>query len=118
MKLQIETIADLETLDNGSLKTLFASELTAALDDLRVRPAVKKARKIQIELCLAPVADANGTLSAVNFAANIKKQVPAAHTNTYQGAPTATGLHFDDLSPDDAAQMTIDDLKPQKSAKR
>ena len=84
MPLERFSITDLARLDDGKVVIAFDNEVRHALADLQDRPAVKKGRKIKLEIELAPISDGRGELQSVAVAFNISSSRPKLESRDYE----------------------------------
>jgi hypothetical protein len=62
-----------------------------------------------------PVCGQDGELDACEVQFQIKDSTPKRESKVYSGQLTAGGLVLNDLSPEDARQVTIDEIGPRKA---
>lgn len=113
MKTVIGGIADLRRVGRGLLDELFVEELKKILDDVIHRPGVEKARKITIELFVRPIVSQSGTLETVGVSFAINGGLPKNQSDEYHMLCGGGQLTFNDMSPDNVHQMTIDERNAQ-----
>jgi len=116
MALEKFTLATVSDMDGGRIRTAFEQALKRCEDDLKDRPGVKAARKVELHLALAPVAD-GGELDSVNVTFRIKDNVPKRESKAYNMQSVPGGLLFNDASPEDVRQKTLD-MAPKPSTQR
>lgn len=114
MALQKFNLAVLGTIDDGRISEAFAQALARVEHDLRDRAVVKKSRKITITLEMTPVANERGDLESCWVGLDVKDNIPARKTKNYNMAATRGGLMFNELSPEEVRQQTIDDVNGPK----
>jgi len=114
MALQKFDLGILSTIDDGRIREAFGQALTRVEHDLRDRSIVKKPRKITISLTLTPVPDERGELESVWVGLDVKDNIPARQTKNYNMRATRAGLMFNELSPEEVRQQTIDDVPAPK----
>lgn len=110
-KFNLATIAD---MDGGRIRAAFEQALARLEADLKDRPAVKTARKLELILDLTPVSD-GGELDSVNVKFRVKDNVPKRESKAYNMQAVAGGLLFNDASPEDVRQKTLD-MAPKPGA--
>lgn len=110
-KFTLATIAD---MDGGRIRTAFEQALKRIEADCKDRPGVKAARKLELVLTMTPVAD-DGDLDSVNVTFRIKDSVPKRESKSYNMQAVPGGLLFNDASPEDVHQMSLD-MAPKPSA--
>lgn len=109
MKKELKTLADLVEAEGGAVRMWFDGALKVVMDDLLDRPALKKDREITVKLVFQPVADQSGALAYAVHRVTIGSKVPGHATRAIAGRADKDGLVWDDLSPKDPTQMTLDD---------
>lgn len=112
------TLAALASLEGGRVREAFDRELKRCEDDCRDRPTNQKARKLTIVLTMTPYTDSDGVdLFGVDVGVQIKAAVPPKETRKYDmRAASGGGLEFNDMSPDNARQGTLDQVKAARAA--
>lgn len=108
MPKQVLTLESLSALDNGKIPAAFNEHMQRVLRDLEERTLDDRARKITLEVELAPEGD-----DTVNVAFNIKSSMPDHKSKRYNMLMKHTGgqkmgLLFDPVSDDDVKQATLD----------
>lgn len=98
----------LAEIDNGRLKSAFELALKRCEADCKDRPALGEARKLALHCELIPVADDSGDMEMCKVSFMITESLPRRRSKTYMMTATENGLMFNDLSPEDARQMTLD----------
>lgn len=118
MNIEFKSLADLEKIDGGLVARAFEKELRGIFDDLRERPALAKAREIIVKLTFVPATDASGTeLVEVKMTAEIAPKRPASKCRELSTRLLGVEkLVYDDLSPNDVHQRTIDGELERKKA--
>lgn len=108
MALEKFELALLPTMDGGRIKEAFEQALRRCEVDMRDRPNLKKDRSVAIVATLTPVADDHGDLLEVVVQFTVKDSIPARDSTVYHMNAARQGLFFNELSPDDARQLTLD----------
>ena len=112
MRRELHRISDLGVFDDGGLDVVFKRALCRVNEDLIDRPGVSAAREINITLRLTPEVGESGHLANVDIEAELKLKVPCVRTNTIKGRTAPDGrLVYNDLSPDDPMQRTLDEIE-------
>jgi len=118
MALEKFTLATLAEMDQGRIRIAFEQALQRLQDDLKDRPAVESARKITLLVSLVPIVGDDGELDSVDVDFKITDTVPKRESKTYNMQATRGGLLFNELSPDEVRQRTLDmapKLKPAEA---
>ncbi len=114
MALQKFTLGTLADMDGGRIKADFAEALDRCRKDCEERPAIEGARKIILTVSLNPVATDSGALDSVDVDFDLKDNLPKRASRTYNMTSLRGGLLFNELSPDEARQGTLDMLPEPK----
>lgn len=104
-KLTFESLAD---LDNGRVRAAFDHALSEVQRDLADRPVDKRPRKVTLTLELKPVPAETGELHSAQVSAHLDYKIPKRRTRDYDMRSIGGGLVFNEMSPDDVRQTTID----------
>lgn len=107
------TLQNLSELDAGRICESWNQAVMRAANDCDDRPALKKPRKIMLELELTPVFQQDGAfLDSLNGTFRVKESVPTRESKEYSiGFRKKSGqpnLVFNDMSEDNVHQRTID----------
>lgn len=109
------TLAALNRIDSGRIKAAWEQALANARADCEDRPALDKARKIALVAYVKPLTDDKGELESCNVYFDIVETTPKRTTKTYNMGAARGALVFNEMSPDDNKQHTIDEvMKPRK----
>jgi len=104
-------IRDLDTLDEGRVAAQVDLALLSAAKDCANRPGLAKERKVTVTFKLTPQTNEDGMCDSINLDVQTKTNVPASNSKLFNmHAHPAQGLAFNDMSPDDAHQRTIDEI--------
>jgi len=104
------TLESLKNFSDGKVAASFDKLMRAAVADCMDRSGEKSAREVDLSIRVVPNIDQDGMTENVNVSVKIGSKVPK-----YQSAPVnctskVNGqLFFNDLSPDHADQVTIDE---------
>lgn len=107
MGLEAFTLATIADMDCGRIRVAFEHALARCQDDCKDRPDLKTSRKIALVLHLEPVCE-KGRLESVDVTFKITDTIPKRESKSYNMKAVAGGLLFNEASPDDVRQMTID----------
>lgn len=113
MALRKFDLSSLVDLDGGRIREAVEQAVRRCQVDCADRPGVSRARKVLLEIHLVPVTD-DGECTGVNVQFQVKDTAPKRESKVYNMALTPGGLVVNDLSPEDARQVTMDDLGPQR----
>ncbi len=109
MGLEKFELKTLSTMDGGHIAREFANAMKRCDADCRDRPSVTKARKINLVVTMEPISDDEaGELDSVNVTFKINDSVPERVSKTYNMKAVRGGLLFNELSPADVHQKTLD----------
>lgn len=112
-KFSLKSLAD---IDNGRVREAFEQALGRCESDCKDRPGVDAARKVTLTATLSPVIDPDGEMSSCNVQFQITDSVPQRKSKVYNMQAGRAGLLFNELSPDEVNQMTIDEAPGPRSA--
>lgn len=116
MTLEKFTLSTLATMDDGRIKEAFEQSIKRCESDCKDRPGLDGERKVVLDVTLTPVPDENGVLDSVDIQFKIKDTLPKRCSKTYNMRATRGGLLFNEISPDDVNQATLEfDPKPTKA---
>lgn len=113
MGLEKFSLEALASMDNGRICAAFEHAMKRCESDCKDRPALKEARNVTLAVSLEPVAADNGELESVNLTFKIKDSVPKRCSKSYNMKAVPGGLLFNDLSPEDVRQGTLDQIGEQ-----
>lgn len=111
MTLEKFSLASLAGMDSGRIHEAFTQAMRRCEEDCKDRPAVKAARKLTLTVTLKPIADPEGDLDSVDVGFKITDNVPKRESKEYNMTAGRDGLFFNELSADDAKQLTLDSAK-------
>jgi hypothetical protein len=102
------TLAALEKMDNGKVGAMFRSHLGKVVEDIQERSGDHTVRTVTLKMSLVPVGD-SGTVDDIKVSFSCNSNVPAVQTREYSMMPHGDRqLMFNDLSPDNVRQGTLD----------
>jgi hypothetical protein len=111
------TLGTLAEMDGGRIKAAFEQALNRCRHDCEDRPSIAGARKITLTVTLEPVAADSGELESVDVSFALNEKLPNRASKTYNMEAVTGGLLFNELSPDEVRQRTLDMApKPGESA--
>ncbi len=117
MNVRIKTLADLEKFEAGVVARTFERDLKVLLGDLHDRAGLDKVRSLNLKLDLKPLADDAGKLAEVRVDITISITQPASKTRTVSAKVIgSSSIVYDDLSPDNVHQFSIDNEIERKVA--
>lgn len=111
MGLEAFTLATIADMDGGRIRLAFEHALARCQDDCKDRPDLKTSRKIALVLHLEPVCE-KGHLESVDVTFKITDTIPKRESKSYNMKAVAGGLLFNEASPEDVRQMSLD-MAPQ-----
>lgn len=108
------TLASLGELDRGRVGHCVQLSIEAAVKDCRDRPGLKVARKITITVSIDPQMDeeeelAGNELLDAHVSVEVATKFPSRKSRTYSMGLTKRSAIFNELTPDNVRQVTIDD---------
>lgn len=118
MTLKQFDFAALAEIDDQRIATTIDHALERIYADLADRPIVSKERSITLRITLTPIADEKGRLDDVDVALKIVEKVPARESKTYRMAAAHGALMFNEDSPDNPDQQTLDLPGPGSKLRR
>lgn len=104
-KLSLSTLPE---LDSGIVNEAFTKALERCEADCRDRPGDDKPRKVTLVVEMTPVRDQRGRLDSINVGVDVSDAIPKRRSKLFNMLPRHDGLMFDELSPDDAHQESLD----------
>jgi len=116
MSLEKFTLATLAEMDGGRIMEAFEQALNRCRFDCEDRPAVKGAREIALVVTMEPVCDDNGELGSVDVSFDLNDKLPKRGSKTYNMQAVVGGLVFNELSPEEVRQKTLDMAAKPKAA--
>jgi len=117
MALEKFTLATLAEMDGGRIKEAFEQAVNRCRYDCEDRPAVDGARKVTLVVTMEPLANDAGDLGSVDVSFDLQEKLPKRGSKTYNMQAVAGGLLFNELSPDEVKQKTLD-MAPKPGEKR
>lgn len=109
MAAQRFSLASLATIDDGRIRAAFEQALLRCEHDCKDRPAVADPRKVTISASLVPVLGPDGEMDSCDIQFQIMDSVPKRKSKVYNMLAHRDGLLFNELSPEDIHQRTIDE---------
>ena len=116
MALEKFDITSLATIDGGEIREAFEDALKRCRLDCQSRPGVQKPRKVSITANLVPICDDNGKLGSCDVQFEVTDSLPKRVSPNYNMKATRTGLLFNEESPQDVNQGTLDDYAEKAKA--
>lgn len=105
-KLTLEAVAD---IDGGRIKAAVEQALARCHRDVVDRPALKQARKVTLTLKITPIPEDCGlSAGSCNVEFDINESIPRRTSKKYNMQTTRAGLLYEELSPEDVRQATLD----------
>lgn len=116
MTLERFSLGTLATMDDGRIKEAFEQAVKRCEGDCKDRPGVDAERKVRLDVTLIPVPGEDGDLDSVNIVFKITDTLPKRCSKSYNMKATRGGLLFNEISPDDVNQATLDFEPPGPTA--
>jgi hypothetical protein len=113
MAVEKFTLASLIDIDGGRIREAWEQALRRCRDDCHDRPGVAKGRKVTLHAILTPVCEPDGSLGSVDVSFEIDDSLPKRQSPSYNMRAARGGLLFNELSPDDINQRTLDEVGPR-----
>lgn len=110
MAPKLFNFTSLADFDDGRIREAVDLELNRARLDCEDRPGLKQARKVTLTVILEPESDERGKIADVQVSFDIQARFPKRASRPYTMAAKRGHLVFNDLSPDDPNQMTLDQV--------
>ncbi len=95
-------------IDDGRIAVAIDRGIERIMADLHDRPTVDKSRTITLTIAFVPRADDRGRLDDVDVYCDIKERAPARETKTYRMSTRGGELFYNELSPENPDQGTLD----------
>lgn len=99
-------------LDGGRVLEAINQALERAVFDCDDRPGVNKARTVTLKIGLTPVVSDRGDMESVHMSFSVGESRPVRASRSYAMDVRKIGrrfaLLFNELSPEDTSQMTLD----------
>lgn len=113
-KLKLSTLAQ---IDDGRIREAFEQALRRCEADCADRPALEEARRVVLTATLTPCLGDDATMESCDVQFQIVDQIPRRRSKVYNMKADESGLYFNELSPDDIRQLTLDEPRGPRSAK-
>lgn len=108
MALEKFTLGSLAEIDNGRIREAFEQAMRRCQFDCEDRPGVDTPRKLNLTMTMVPVQTEDGRLISCNVQFQIKDNLPERKSRAFNMKVDHDGLLFNELSPGNARQMTLD----------
>lgn len=114
--LSLTTITE---MDDGRMRAAMDMAITQCLDDIEDRGHDEKPRTVTLKMTLTPEVDGGKNPEGVAIDFDIESKMPPRRSKTYRAElkrnARGTQALFNDVSPDDPKQATLDDVKKPKA---
>lgn len=110
MALEKFTTEALSRIDGGRIAAAFELALKRAEVDCKDRPAVKKARRVELIATIEPILGPDGELDSCDVSFTIKDSIPKRESKVFNMTAARSGLMFNEMSAEDARQKTLDEV--------
>jgi hypothetical protein len=114
MQAKLTCLEDLAKLDRGTPDRMVREVLQLILADLVDRPALDALRTLTLKVNFKPVSAVEGHLHEIITEVEVSAKIPVKRSPAYSMKPADKGFRYNDLSPDNADQMTLDDVPTGK----
>lgn len=110
MALKKFDLRALVELDDGRIRTALEQAFKRAELDCADRPGLKDARKCNLAIAFSPVLDENGEFHSCDVTFQVSDSLPKRKSKVYnmRASGTGAGLFFNEMSPEDADQLTLE----------
>lgn len=109
MAIKRLTALSLTDIDNGRLAEAIQQKINMVARDCMDRPAVKKPRKITVEIEFNPITDVDGDLDTIKSRFRIKHAMPATESRDISlGVKQDGSMFYSEHSTDNVNQRTLD----------
>lgn len=109
MPLEPFKCESLASIDSGRIGVAIDQAVARAHRDCADRPGVEKPRVVTLQIVLIPVAqDGQGDLDSVNVEFRVRESIPLRSSKRYNMRSDGRELRYNELSPEDHAQTTIE----------
>jgi len=109
------TLGTLKDLDFGKAESAFQAELDKVVADVQDRPNDPTNRSVTLTVLVKPEQVEHGTAETCQVQLQIRSKVPHRQTREYSmKTSTAAELVFNSEAPENANQMTLDELGQNK----
>lgn len=115
MAVQRFDFSALAGIDGGRIKEAWDQAMRRARADCADRPALDRPRKVVLITTLTPVRSPDGTLETVDVQFELDEAMPKRASAKYNMKAVPGGLLFNELSPEDVRQGTLDQCGPRGS---
>jgi len=111
MALRTFEAKTLDLIEGGRISKALSNEIQKAVMDVRDRPFEKKPRKVTLTVLIAPLEVETGTADVENadVSFDLSNRYPSRKLKTVMSVRPNGTLLFNDLSPRDPKQKTIDE---------
>lgn len=111
MKKKLDSIVALLKINRGVGAVMGRQELDRVMRDLCERPTLKNARTLTMTFTFTPLADPRGILEEVKVSIEANSRTPKMKTRDYSMGVEGDKLIFNDESPEDVKQGTLDEIE-------
>ena len=117
MGLELLNLESVAGIDAGRIAIAFEHELQACIADCKNRPALDKARTVTLKISLVPVLsqDKADEMESCYVDFQVSHAVPKKDSKSYNMQSTPSGLVFNEMSPDDVRQLSLDMAQKPKA---
>lgn len=108
-------LSTLNKIDDGRIREAYEQALKACEADCKDRPNLKDARSVTLHAVLVPVSGDSGEMESCDVQFQIFSRVPKRKSKVYNMISKGGNLLFNELSPEDVRQGTLDDAPSMKA---
>lgn len=110
MKKKLDSIVALLKINRGVGAVMGRQELDRVMRDLEERPTLKNGRTLTMTFTFTPLADPKGILEEVKLSIEANSRTPKMKTRDYSMEMEDGALIFNEESPEDVKQGTLDEI--------
>lgn len=111
-KFELESLSE---LDGGRIREAFDQAMRRCEMDCKDRPGLSDPRKLTLTMEMVPVISEDGQrLESCNLQFQVKDQCPPRKSKAYNMHSRAGGLLWNEMSPEDLKQGSLDDATGPK----
>lgn len=119
MGLEKLTLESISRIDGGRIRAAVEQAIARCYNDVLDRPSLKTMRKVALTVKITPIPD-DSSLGAdsCNVEFDINESIPRRTSKKYNMQATNAGLLYQELSPEDVRQATLDHMDEPREVTR